>query len=1099
MKAPPSVKELIKKYQSVFGPLPPPGKGVSLVQMDLELREEFQNVSLRQKCWPMSPLDCSEIEAQVEELVANGLVEPFGPGEFPQYCSPTFLVSKKDSKTRRMVGQYVRLNKRVKAHAGFLPNMESLIEGMSSKKWKSKLDLRSGFWQVSLTPRAQALTAFCTPSGRIFKWKCMPFGLQGAPGIFQELMECLLGKVRARFVKEGQSLSNVFIRAIFDDLVIATESEREHLSVLETLLKECETHQIRVKLSKCEFLQTSMEYLGFEVEHGVWSPSKKKVQAILQAKVSNVKELQSFLGAMNFFRRHVPRFSESSHVLTELLKKDVPWKWGFEEETKFKELKDKLAKVTALGTPKPFGEMVLMTDASDSQGGATIFQWQLVPEEVLKQVRIVSPQGEHEFETKGVKPDGSLDHTYPSSFALVPLGHYSWKWNDTRKRYNTYERELLAGVLAISTQFRMLSHQKIVWFCDNQATRSFIDTAPPTNPRLRRWYTFLAQLNLTIKHIGGLKNEFCDWLSRGEFESIIGDDFDGIAAQAFERMDQQLDFGILFKISDVLKFSKEDYIESEFKEIWNSLEERRAILLEDRMFYRTDVELFVETKKVIPKAKLDRTLRWCHEVNGHPGPERTILFFAQNFFAEGTKKELIAKAKEISDHCEVCLKSKSNTGADRGIISSLPIPQIANDTLFIDFISMDSHNEFNYVLTIVDSLTKFTKFIPCSKSITGEETFRIILKEWIMHYDKPVCIMSDNDVRFSQQEGFYQKVFRSIGIEVKFSIPRRPQSNGLCERTNRAFLQNLRALSIQMKTMDWPKLTPIVCWLMNSQVSPKTSYSPSELFLGRPSWKGEVVPEQESSPTVENFLQWQMEAQEAVMKRLQRLREVSNKNHNKGRSDSKYFVDDFVLVHCDRWPQRKIKKIESRWFGPFKILEVRHNSLKVAVSPSMGGVAIVSFSHCKHWKTVSDHDQEFEEEFDPDESTSLQDVSDVPLEKESELPPGYFNVSQILSHKFDQGWKFLTAWQGYPITSATWEPPKNFHLGEGRWNELFVDYCKSHGVNPLPGRMRIMGMAEGQNFRRIPTQAFGCSDNVPGALKAKPPDLTGVLPCWNQI
>ena len=239
-------------------------------------------------------------------------------------------------------------------------------------------------------------------------------------------------------------------------------------------------------------------------------------------------------------------------------------------------MKEKLAKVTSLGTPKPFGEMVILTDASDSQGGATIFQWQLVPNEVLKNVRKDFVPDVSSFETKGVKPDGSFDHNYPSSFALVPLGHYSWKWNDTRKRYNTYERELLSGVLAISTQFRMLAHQKIVWFCDNQATRSFIDSAPPTNPRLRRWYTFLAQMSLTIKHISGLKNELCDWLSRGQFESLVQEDFDSIAGQAFERMDQQLDFGILFKISDVLKFSKEDYLESEYKDIWNSLEERRV-------------------------------------------------------------------------------------------------------------------------------------------------------------------------------------------------------------------------------------------------------------------------------------------------------------------------------------------------------------------------------------------------------------------------------------------------------------------------------------------------------------------------------------------
>ena len=70
----------------------------SFVEMDLELKDEWKDTPLRQKCWPMCEEDCQEIEMQVNELVGAGLVEPFPPGEFPTYCSPTFLVDKKESK-----------------------------------------------------------------------------------------------------------------------------------------------------------------------------------------------------------------------------------------------------------------------------------------------------------------------------------------------------------------------------------------------------------------------------------------------------------------------------------------------------------------------------------------------------------------------------------------------------------------------------------------------------------------------------------------------------------------------------------------------------------------------------------------------------------------------------------------------------------------------------------------------------------------------------------------------------------------------------------------------------------------------------------------
>ena len=123
-----ALRELLIKYKDVFGPLSPPGRGCKLAIMDLELKEEFKGRTLRQKCWPMSKEDADEIEKQVNELVEAGMVEPFPVGSFPQHCSPTFLVDKKESKTKRMVGQYAKLNKKCKSNAAFLPNMEHLVE-----------------------------------------------------------------------------------------------------------------------------------------------------------------------------------------------------------------------------------------------------------------------------------------------------------------------------------------------------------------------------------------------------------------------------------------------------------------------------------------------------------------------------------------------------------------------------------------------------------------------------------------------------------------------------------------------------------------------------------------------------------------------------------------------------------------------------------------------------------------------------------------------------------------------------------------------------------------------------------------------------------
>ena len=167
-----------------------------------------------------------------------------------------------------------------------------------------------------------------------------------------------------------------------------------------------------------------------------------------------------------------------------------------------------------------------------------------------------------------------------------------------------------------------------------------------------------------------------------------------------------------------------------------------------------------------------------------------------------TRQELLDMSKSLFGSCEACLQSKPNTAPDRGILSALPISQVANDTLYIDFIDMTPHKNFTYVLTVVDSLTPVTLFIPCSRKITGKGTLKIILSEWIYHFDKPTEILSDNDVRFSQEKGFYQSAFKAMGVSIHFSLPRRTQSNRLCKRVNDIFLRNLRAMSHEFKTVD---------------------------------------------------------------------------------------------------------------------------------------------------------------------------------------------------------------------------------------------------------------------------------------------------------
>ena len=105
-------------------------------------------------------------------------------------------MAKPGSTAKRLVVDYGELNKKTLNHSGSIPNMESTLEKIASRRYKTKMDKRSGFWQVDLTPNTQQLLAFITPQGRVFKWKVMPFGVANAPALFQELMNKILSILR---------------------------------------------------------------------------------------------------------------------------------------------------------------------------------------------------------------------------------------------------------------------------------------------------------------------------------------------------------------------------------------------------------------------------------------------------------------------------------------------------------------------------------------------------------------------------------------------------------------------------------------------------------------------------------------------------------------------------------------------------------------------------------------------------------------------------------------------------------------------------------------------------------------------------------------
>ena len=115
---------------------------------------------------------------------------------------------------------------------------------------------------------------------------------------------------------------------------------------------------------------------------------------------------------------------------------------------------------------------------------------------------------------------------------------------------------------------------------------------------------------------------------------------------------------------------------------------------------------------------------------------------------------------------------------------------------------------------------------PCTKHITGKETMKILLEEWFCVYGAPAKIHADEDVRVRSDTGWYNRVLRSLKVQVSTGIPYAHTSNPLCERQIRVLKENVRIWCKTERTRDWVRLLPVISLMMNSQESSATGYWP---------------------------------------------------------------------------------------------------------------------------------------------------------------------------------------------------------------------------------------------------------------------------------
>jgi len=217
---------------------------------------------------------------------------------------------------KRMCEDYKPLNLVTPQDRYPMPIPKALFDSIGDLNIFATVDLMQGFNQIMLVTKDCKKTTF-HGSNKLWEWLVMPFGLKNAPIFFQRLMDQILEKAD-------------FLKCYIDDILMHSKGP-VHLVHLEELFKRLHEFNMKIHPKKCDFVVTSIVYLGHKIlPNGIMAYWAKIVAILEMPNPIDVHTLRSFIGLCNYYRIYVQDFNTIIHYFCALLKKDVAWTWSEE-------------------------------------------------------------------------------------------------------------------------------------------------------------------------------------------------------------------------------------------------------------------------------------------------------------------------------------------------------------------------------------------------------------------------------------------------------------------------------------------------------------------------------------------------------------------------------------------------------------------------------------------------------------------------------------------------------------------------------------------------------------------------------------------------
>lgn len=762
-------REFDLKIETIDGAVPPIGHVYSLSANELTALRKF-----------------------LDENLKAGFIYP----STSSHGAPILFAKKKDGSLRLCV-DYRGLNLITKKDRYPLPLISDLLDAPGKARIYTKLDLRHAYHLLRIAPGDEWKTAFRSRYGS-YEFKVVPEGLANAPAAFQRFLNTVFA-----------DMLDVNVIVYLDDILVYSDDPADHESHVREVLRRLRKHGLFCKLPKCEFNVTTCEYLGYILSPDGFRMSPEKISAVVDWPTPRkVKDVQSFLGFCNFYRRFIYAYSDITIPLTRLTRNSVRWDWNSDCQLAFNTLKEKFKESPVLSHWIPDRQITVETDASDYAIAS-----------------ILSVTGD----------DGEI---HPVAFRSRTLG-------SAELNYDTHDKELLAIFDAFSAWRHYLegSGTPIDVVTDHKNLEYFATTKVLTRRQVR-WSEYLCRFNMVIRFRPGKLGGKPDALTRRwdvypkegdtRYTELNPQNFRPIFTQEQLQSSLRATFleEIVFRASIVMDVEQlhadikaavpQDPLGVSGLTSAASGNESRWTLDASGML-RYDKRIWVPS---VPGDTPDELrVRVCqylhdHMISGHFGQNRTLAIVRREY----TWPELRKFVKGYCKSCVLCKRNKAPRHRPYGLLRPLPVPLRPWDSISMDFIEqLPQSGEFDAILVIVDRASKQVILIPCDIHITSVQLAELFLIHVFSKHGVPSHVTCDRGKEFIS--AFFRSLGELLKMKMHYTSGYHPSADGQTERMNQTVEQYIR-IYCSYQQDDWDKLLPLCEFALNNAPNASTGISP---------------------------------------------------------------------------------------------------------------------------------------------------------------------------------------------------------------------------------------------------------------------------------